>query len=75
MKHNQLNELNIEELEIKLQDNLDALQNLRFQKALQQLENPLRIKYLKREIAQIKTVIHEYNKGIRSTVNPGENKK
>jgi large subunit ribosomal protein L29 len=75
MKHNQLNELNIEELEIKLQDNLDALQNLRFQKALQQLENPLRIKYLKREIAQIKTVIHEYNKGIRSTVSPGENKK
>ena len=75
MKHNQLNELNIEELEIKLQDDLDALQNLRFQKALQQLENPHRIRYLKREISQIKTVIHEYNKGIRHAAIPGENKK
>ncbi|MEE9190961.1 MAG: 50S ribosomal protein L29 [Candidatus Neomarinimicrobiota bacterium] len=75
MKHNQLNELNIEELEIKLQDDLDALQNLRFQKALQQLENPHRIRYLRREIAQIKTVIHENNKGIRHAVIPGENKK
>jgi large subunit ribosomal protein L29 len=75
MKNYQLNELNIEELEIKLQDNLDALQNLRFQKALQQLENPHKIRYLRREIAQIKTVIHEYSKGIRHAAVPGENKK
>jgi large subunit ribosomal protein L29 len=75
MKRNQLNELNIEDLEIRLQDDLDALQNLRFQKALQQLENPNRIKYLRREIAQIKTVIHEFSKGIRSAAMLGENNK
>ncbi len=75
MKRNQLNELNIEDLEIRLQDDLDALQNLRFQKALQQLENPNRIKYLRREIAQIRTVIHEFNKGMRNAEISGENEK
>ena len=39
--------------------------NLRFQKALQQLEHPQKIKHLRREIAQIKTVIREFDIGIR----------
>ena len=53
------------ELETKLNDNMDALQNLRFQKALQQIENPLQIRILKREIAQVKTVLRELELGIR----------
>lgn len=65
MKREQLRELSIDELKTKLQDNTDALENLRFQKAMQQLENPLKIREIKREIAQIKTVIHEYELGIR----------
>ena len=65
MKISELNEIQKPELEIKLQDNLDALQNLRFQKALQQLSDPQQIRYLRREIAQIKTVLHEYELGIR----------
>jgi len=65
MKKNLLNEMNAAELEIKLADNLEALQNLRFQKALQQLEHPLQIRELRREIAQIKTVLSEYAHGIR----------
>ncbi len=65
MKRSNLAEMNTEELGVKLQENLEALQNLRFQKSLQQLENPIQIKYLRREIAQIKTAINEYSKGIR----------
>ena len=65
MKISELNETQKPELEIKLQDNLDALQNLRFQKALQQLSDPQQIRYLRREIAQIKTVLREYEIGIR----------
>ena len=65
MKISELNEIQKPELEIKLQDNLDALQNLRFQKALQQLSDPQQIRYLRREIAQIKTVLREYKLGIR----------
>ena len=44
---------------------MDSLQNLRFQKALQQIENPLQIRVLKREIAQVKTVLRELELGIR----------
>jgi len=65
MKISELNEIQKPELETKLQDNLDALQNLRFQKVLQQLSDPQQIRYLRREIAQIKTVLREYEIGIR----------
>ena len=57
MKSSQLNEMTKMELKTTLADNMDALQNLRFQKALQQIENPLQIRLLKREIAQVKTVL------------------
>jgi len=65
MKISELIEIQKPELETKLQDNLDALQNLRFQKALQQLSDPQQVRYLRREIAQIKTVLREYELGIR----------
>jgi len=66
VKTSTLRELTLNELETKLRDNLTALENLRFQKALQQLENPLKIRLVKREIAQIRTVLHEYELGIRT---------
>ena len=66
MKKSELKEMNQAELENKLQDNLYALQNLRFQKSLQQLENPLGIKVLRRENAQIKTVLREFDLGLRT---------
>jgi len=65
MKNSQLNEMTKMELKTKLADNMDALQNLRFQKALQQIENPLQIRVLKREIAQVKTVLRELELEIR----------
>ena len=65
MKKKDLEKLNKDELQTKLTDHQEALLNLRIQKALQQLEHPQKIKFLKREIAQIKTVIHEYALGIR----------
>jgi large subunit ribosomal protein L29 len=67
MKATELNEMSPEELQVRLEDDLEALQNLRFQKALQQLENPLQVRHLRREIAQIKTVLREYELGIRSS--------
>ncbi|MBI89231.1 MAG: 50S ribosomal protein L29 [Candidatus Marinimicrobia bacterium] len=67
MKASNLNDMNISELEIKLNDNLESLQNLRFQKALQQLENGSIISKTKREIAQIKTVLNEFKLGIRKS--------
>ena len=65
MKRSELNEMSQSELDVKLDENMEALQNIRFQKSLQQLENPLQIKYLKKEVAQIKTVLHEFELGVR----------
>ena len=65
MQKKELDKLNKDELQTKLIDNQEALLNLRIQKALQQLEHPQKIRSLKREIAQIKTVIREYDLNIR----------
>ena len=65
MKSSELNEMNKSELESKLSDNKEALQNLRFQQALQQLEDGTMISKIKKEIAQIKTVLNEMRLEIR----------
>jgi large subunit ribosomal protein L29 len=65
MKATELREMNQVELNAKLIENLDALQNLKFQQALQQLEDGTTISKTKKEIAQIKTVLNEYKLGIR----------
>ena len=66
MKKQALNDLTISDVDEKLKDNEEALQNLRFQKALQQLENPIKINHLKKEIAQLKTIKREHDLGLRS---------
>ena len=54
-----IRELSEAELEKKLQDLKEELFNLRFQHAINQLENPMRLKAVKKDIARIKTVIRE----------------
>ena len=66
MKKQALNDLTVSDIDEKLKDNEEALQNLRFQKALQQLENPIKINHLKKEIAQLKTIKREFDLGLRS---------
>ncbi len=65
MKAYQLKEMNESELKTRLEDSLEAIQNLKFQKALQQLEDGSSISKLRKEIAQIKTVLTEFDLGIR----------
>ena len=65
MKKQELSKLSVEELKAKLKDNNDSLMNMRFQKALQQLEHPKQITRIRKEIAQIKTVLREFDLGIR----------
>ena len=65
MKATELREMNQVELNAKLIENLDALQNLKFQQALQQLEDGTTISKTRKEIAQIKTVLNEYKLGLR----------
>tara|TARA_B100000953_G_scaffold297269_1_gene291774 strand:- start:2470 stop:2679 length:210 start_codon:yes stop_codon:yes gene_type:complete len=65
MSVKEFNKLNKEQLESKLKDYKDSLVNYRFQKVLQQLENPFYIRFTKRKIATIKTILKEYELGIR----------
>ena len=60
MKASELREIPVEELETKLKDLKEELFNLRFQLAINQLENPARIKAVKKDIARVSTVIREY---------------
>lgn len=62
MKANELKELRqstAQDLKAKLSDLKSELFNLRFQLATGQLENPMRIKQVKKSIAQIKTILRE----------------
>ena len=62
MKARELKELkssNPQELVVKLGDLKAELFNLRFQLATGQLENPMRIREVKKSIAQIKTILRE----------------
>ena len=59
MADNSINESPKSELLIQLEENEEALQNLRFQKSMQQLEDLSQIKKVKKKIARIKTIIHE----------------
>ena len=59
MNAKEIRELNNAELNDKLGKLKDELFNLRFQLAINQLENPMRIVAVKKDIARIKTIIRE----------------
>lgn len=59
MKISEIKELNIEELETKLADIKKSLFNLKFQKATGQLNSPVKIRNLRKDIARIKTLVKE----------------
>lgn len=59
MKAVEIRDMSLMELNEKLGDLKSELFNLRFQLAVNQLDNPMRIKAVKKDIARIKTVIQE----------------
>ncbi len=59
MKFNEILEMADIELNQKLAELKSELFNLRFQLEINQLDNPMRIKEVKKNIAQIKTVLRE----------------
>ena len=59
MKPVEIRELSVAELNQKLTDLKAELFNLRFQHAINQLDNPLRLQVVRKDIARVKTVIRE----------------
>lgn len=68
MKAKAFREMTDEELAKKLAESKDELFRLRFQLATNQLDNPMRIKEVRKNIARIKTVLKERELGISRAV-------
>jgi large subunit ribosomal protein L29 len=59
MKAKELRELSIPELKERVAKLREELMNLRFQKTIHRLENPMRIRQVRREIARALTILKE----------------
>jgi large subunit ribosomal protein L29 len=59
MKIDQLRAMTLDELRAKLQELLEDQFNLRFRLQTQPLDDPLRIRKVRREVARVKTLIRE----------------
>ncbi|MBM4161293.1 MAG: 50S ribosomal protein L29 [Ignavibacteria bacterium] len=59
MKAHELRNLSDAELLKRIQEEEESLANLRFQKVLSQLENPMKLRLTRREIARMQTVLRE----------------
>lgn len=61
MKASEMQSMSVEELSKKLADLKEELFNLRFQHAINQLDNPHRIDDVKKDIARVMTVMRQKN--------------
>ena len=61
MKANDVRKMTPEELNAKLVELKKDLFNLRFQNATKQIENPLKIVEVRRDIARVQTILREKN--------------
>ncbi len=57
MKTSEIKEMTLNEMQSKLADLREELFNLRFQHTVNQLDNPMRIKQVKKDIARVMTFI------------------
>ncbi|MDZ7374946.1 MAG: 50S ribosomal protein L29 [candidate division KSB1 bacterium] len=66
MRIEEIRQLPVEELKLRLRDAEEEYANLRFQHAMRQLDNPMRLRLIRKDIARMKTVLREYELGIRT---------
>ncbi len=66
MKTSEMRNMTLNELESQIKESQDSLVNLRISMATGRLNNPLRIRHLRREIARLKTLLHEHEMNIRN---------
>ncbi|MBR0509719.1 MAG: 50S ribosomal protein L29 [Clostridia bacterium] len=59
MKASEMRKMSVSELNEKLKELKDELFKLRFQQAINQLENPMRISAVKKDIARVFTVLRD----------------
>lgn len=65
MKANEIKDMTVDELNSKLAELKQELFNLRFQHAVNQLENPKRLQAVKTDIARVKTFIRKQESNVQ----------
>ena len=65
MKANEIKDMTVDELNSKLAELKQELFNLRFQHAVNQLENPKRLQAVKKYIARVKTFIRKQESNVQ----------
>ena len=69
-KLERLRELSREELAQKISEHKEEIFNLRLTRTTKDLDNPIRLRSLRREIAKIKTLLQEDELGTRKLAEP-----
>lgn len=70
IKMEEIKQLPLQEIKERLRDTEEELANLKFQLALHQVDNPLKLRVVRRDIARLRTVIREYELGMRQEKKP-----
>ena len=65
MKANEIKDMTVDELNSKLAELKQELFNVRFQHAVNQLENPKRLQAVKKDIARVKTFIRKQESNVQ----------
>lgn len=65
MKMFEIKDLPKADLELRLRDMVEEYTNLRFQHATHQLDNAVRLRTIRRDIARLRTILHEIETGRR----------
>jgi large subunit ribosomal protein L29 len=63
MKANELREMSVEDLKSKLEELTTEGFNLRFRSATESIENPMRFRAIRRDIARLQTILREKEVG------------
>jgi large subunit ribosomal protein L29 len=59
MKAHEIRQMSEEELQKRILEEKENLSNLRFQKVMGQLENPMKIGHIRKDIARMNTILRE----------------
>ena len=65
MKTYEIRAMSLDEVRSELRDALEGYSNLKFQLATKQLGDSLRVRYARRNVARLKTILREHESGVR----------
>ena len=63
MKANEIRELSVDDVKARLEELVKERFNLRFRSATESIENPMRFRHIRRDIARLQTILREKANG------------